>query len=148
MMSARRGAERAGRVCDATMWRIVRCVIVDDNADFIDAASQLLERDGVSVVAASSGGDQARDSVARLQPDVVLIDVNLGGENGFDLANQLADDGFPRERVVFISARAAADFIALVSSSGAAGFLTKHALSGTAIADIVRAADAGTDSVE
>jgi CheY-like chemotaxis protein len=41
----------------------VRCLIVDDSADFVDAARGLLERQGIAVVGAASGGGAAAQQV-------------------------------------------------------------------------------------
>jgi FixJ family two-component response regulator len=68
--------------------------------------------------------------VAELRPHVTLVDVNLGGECGFDLAEQL----HRRQRVVIlISGYAEDDFSVLISESPAVGFLTKSELSSSAI---------------
>src|SRR4051794_41015109 len=63
----------------------VRCLIVDDNSGFLRSARLLLEREGLSVVAFASTGDDAMQQVDALAPDVVLVDIDLGGESGFDL---------------------------------------------------------------
>ena len=68
----------------------VRCLIVDDNHDFLRAARDLLEREGISVVGVASTAAQAYRSCTELKPDVALVDIDLGGENGFDIARQLA----------------------------------------------------------
>ena len=88
----------------------VRCLIVDDNHDFLRAASDLLEREGISVVGVASTGAQAYRTCRELKPDVVLVDIDLGEETGFEVARQLAGQaGAGLPRVILISAYSADD---------------------------------------
>jgi two-component system, NarL family, nitrate/nitrite response regulator NarL len=105
----------------------LRCLIVDDNPRFLEAARALLERDGLHVVVASSSAE-AFEHVQRFQLDVVLVDIDLGGESGFELTK-----GLPGVRVILISTHAEADFEELIAASPAAGFIPKEALSAGAI---------------
>ena len=68
----------------------MRLLIVDDNAHFLEAARDLLEREGMTVVAVASTSAEALRRADELQPDVTLVDVDLGDDSGFDLARQLA----------------------------------------------------------
>ena len=105
----------------------MRCLIVDDNPRFLGAAKALLERDGLQVVVASSSAE-AFDHVQERQPDVVLVDIDLGEESGFELTRRLID-----VRVILISTHSEADFEELIAQSPAAGFIPKEALSADAI---------------
>ena len=67
----------------------LRCVIVDDNPAFIEVATRLLERGGISIIGAASTIAEAVQRVEELRPDVTLVDVDLGGESGFHLAVKL-----------------------------------------------------------
>ena len=106
----------------------LRCLLVDDNAAFLDAAAALLQREGVTVVGVASTSAQAIRQVRALHPDVVLIDIGLGDENGFDLARLLAED-YPGTELIMISARDKTDHTELIAESPAAGFLAKPELS-------------------
>jgi DNA-binding NarL/FixJ family response regulator len=66
----------------------MRCVIVDDSAEFAGAARRLLATDGLTVVGMASTSAEALRSADKLRPDVTLVDINLGAENGFALANR------------------------------------------------------------
>ncbi len=116
----------------------VRCLIVDDNHEFQLAARELLEREGISVVAVVSNGDQACRSCRELTPDVALVDIDLGQDNGFDVARQLTDQ-MPAQppRIILISSYSGEDFADLVADSPAVSFLPKAALSGAAILGIL-----------
>jgi CheY-like chemotaxis protein len=109
------------------------CVIVDDNGPFRQSARILLEREGVSVAATAATAAEALDRVRAHEPDVVLVDVALGEENGIDLARKLTADGRP---VILISANA--DNAALAPSSHAVGFLTKTELSAGHVRELLR----------
>jgi len=114
----------------------MRCLIVDDSAVFMDAARGLLECEGITVVGVASTSADALRSFEELRPDVTLVDINLGGESGFDLAEQLHRAGGPSP-VILISTHAAQDFADMIESSPAVGFLSKSALTCCAIHDLV-----------
>ena len=64
----------------------MRCLIVDDIAGSVDAARGLLERQGITVVGVASNTTEALRCFEELRPDVTLVDIDLGGESGFELA--------------------------------------------------------------
>jgi DNA-binding NarL/FixJ family response regulator len=117
----------------------MRCLIVDDSAVFADAARGLLERQGITVVGVASTGAEALRCFEELRPDVTLVDLDLGGESGFELAEQLHQAGSPAPSpVILISTHAAQDFAEMIETSPAVGFVSKSALTGTAIRELVR----------
>lgn len=69
--------------------RSLRCVIVDDNADYLAAATALLQQGGIEVIGTAQSVSDGMQTVESLQPDVALVDVHLGEESGFDLVDQL-----------------------------------------------------------
>lgn len=117
----------------------MRCLIVDDSAAFRDAASAMLERAGIAVVGVASTIAEALVSFRDLQPDVTLVDVDLGVESGFDLAEQLHRTGPPSPPVILISTHSEQDFVDMIAASPALGFLPKFALSPDAIRELVSA---------
>jgi CheY-like chemotaxis protein len=119
--------------CDAEPVAL-SCLIVDDNAEFLEAARELLRRQGIDVVGVASTVAEALERAAELQPDVTLVDVYLGGESGFDLARML-DEAAPgaRPAVILISTYAEGDLADVISSSPVVGFLSKSDLSGSAV---------------
>jgi DNA-binding NarL/FixJ family response regulator len=118
-----------------------RCLIVDDNERFLDVARSSLEREGLEVVATATTTAAALAQVAAHRPDVVLVDIALGRESGFELTRLLVG-AFPelRRRVVLISTRGEEDFEDLVAASPAAGFLAKSLLSAAGIRHLVNGA--------
>ncbi|MDQ4067903.1 MAG: response regulator [Actinomycetota bacterium] len=112
----------------------LRLLIVDDNAQFLNAARDLLEREGMTVVAVASTSAEALARVEELRPDVALVDIDLGEESGFDVADRLAGgSGGAGPPVVLISTYAEEDLGDLIDASPAVGFVSKADLSGTAI---------------
>jgi DNA-binding NarL/FixJ family response regulator len=114
----------------------LRALIVDDHVAFIDAASRLLSEDGIEIVGAASTSVEAVELAERLQPDVVLIDIQLGPESGFDLARRLAGTTDAASMIV-VSTHAEADFADLVAVSPVLGFLSKSDFSGGVIRDLL-----------
>jgi DNA-binding NarL/FixJ family response regulator len=110
----------------------LRCVIVDDDPGFVGVARVLLERDGVCVAGMAGSCAEAVARVAAVRPDVVLIDIGLGEESGFEVARRLAGRG-EGAALVMISTHAGADYADLVAASPATGFVAKAELSADAI---------------
>jgi two-component system nitrate/nitrite response regulator NarL len=115
----------------------LRCLIVDDNASFLQAAGSLLEREGVTVVGLASSGAGAVRRTRELRPEVVLVDIVLGPESGFDVARELAGRDGDGPTVILISTHAEADFADLIEQSPATGFVPKSDLSAEAIRRVV-----------
>ena len=82
-------------------------------------ARRLLEGDGWQVVGEAVDGASAIDSVARLAPDVVLLDVGLPDLDGFGVAERLAAAGGDGPAVVLVSSREQAAYGRRVSASPA-----------------------------
>jgi two-component system nitrate/nitrite response regulator NarL len=116
----------------------VRCLLVDDSTHFLEAASKLLERQGLAVVGVASTSSEASARVRELEPDVTIVDINLNGESGFDLAWELAasSDG-ASTGTVLTSTRSELDFAELVAVTPALGFISKDKLSAEAIRDFL-----------
>ena len=107
-------------------------LIVDDHAEFRSSARALLDAEGFEVVGEAPDGPGAIEAVARLRPDVVLLDIQLPGPDGLIIAEQLADAPRP-PAVVLISSRDARAYGPRLQETSAKGFIQKGALSGEAI---------------
>ncbi|WP_199256694.1 response regulator [Mycolicibacterium mengxianglii] len=116
----------------------MRCLIVDDSAAFRTAASNMLRRAGIDVVAMVSTSAEALTCTHDLHPDVILVDIDLGPESGFDVAEALHRAGPPAPSVILISTHSEQDFADLIADSPALGFLPKFALSPESIRRLVR----------
>lgn len=106
-------------------------MIVDDNAEFLQAATDRLEQQGLTVVGVASNIADALEKANELKPDVSLVDIDLGDESGLDLAYRMS----PASKVVLISAYSEMDYADLIAASPAVGFLSKSELSGRAVQD-------------
>ncbi len=115
----------------------MRCLIVDDSATFRDAASIMLERAGITVVGTACNRAEALDCNRELHPDVILVDIDLGAESGFDVVEALHRSGPPEPSVILISTHSEQDFADLITDSPALGFLPKFALSPDSIRRLV-----------
>jgi two-component system nitrate/nitrite response regulator NarL len=114
----------------------LRVLIVDDSPSFLAAARVLLERQGLGAAGVATTTAEALRQAAVLRPDVVLVDISLGRESGFELAQRLvAADDHPS--VILISTHAESDFADLIAESPANGFLSKLDLSADGIRRIL-----------
>jgi DNA-binding NarL/FixJ family response regulator len=110
-------------------------LLVDDHASFRAVArAALAER--FTVVGEAVDATSCIELVRRLQPDVVLLDVQLPDGDGFAVAAVLAAEDHP-PKVVLISSRDRRDFEPLLRQSPVRGFLEKERLSATALAELL-----------
>jgi DNA-binding NarL/FixJ family response regulator len=116
----------------------VKCVIVDDNSLFLESAAQLLGREGLDVVGVASNSAEAIRLVGELRPDVTLVDIDLGDEDGFELAQRL--HAISDSKVILVSTHAEEDLGHLIKGSPALGFIAKARLSAEAIRDTLERA--------
>jgi DNA-binding NarL/FixJ family response regulator len=111
-------------------------LIVDDHPSFRATARMLLELEGYEVVGEAPDGLSAVEEARRLQPDLVLLDVNLPDIDGFEVASRLTANG-DSPTIVLCSSRDGSDFGPLVERSGARGFISKADLSGASLAALL-----------
>jgi DNA-binding NarL/FixJ family response regulator len=114
---------------------MISVLIVDDHPPFRLSARQLLEAEGFAVVGEAADGHGAIAAAQQLQPDLVLLDVQLPDVDGFEVATRLAALGV-RSEVVLTSNRAAADYGPLLAQAPVRGFIHKAELSGAALAGL------------
>ena len=111
-------------------------VIIDDSHDFLSSASGLLTEEGFLVVGCVADATTAIEEVRRLQPSVVLLDIQLPVVNGFELAEVFARME-PRPIVVLTSSRDAVSYGEALRAAPVRGFIAKGELSGDALAAMV-----------
>ena len=112
-------------------------LIVDDHADFRSLARLLLEAEDFPVVGEAADGTTALRLAHELQPDLVLLDVQLPDLSGFEVADRLAAADCP-PLVILTSTRDGSDYPGRLSRSPALGFIAKGDLSGATIAALLQ----------
>ena len=110
-------------------------LIVDDHPSFRASARRMLEASGYAVVGEAADGAAAIAAARELDPDLVLLDVQLPDIDGFEVAERLALGSAPD--VVLTSSRDSADFGTAIAESPARGFIAKAELSGATLAELV-----------
>jgi two-component system chemotaxis response regulator CheY len=101
-----------------------RVIIVDDSSTFRSLLNGILTSDGFEVVAQLSGGKLLLQSIAKMAPDVVCLDINLPDCNGIDLLKSLSSE-HPNVAVVMITGDTNPDLQNVAAECGAAGFIHK-----------------------
>jgi DNA-binding NarL/FixJ family response regulator len=119
----------------------LRCLIVDDNAGFRNEMRGLLIEQGVDVTPGAASSTEALRQIAEERPGVVLIDIDLRGESGFDLARRVRDDaGSAAPHVILISSHDGREYADVIDASPVLGFIAKTDLSASAIRRMLGAA--------
>lgn len=111
-------------------------LIVDDHPSFRASARRMLEASGYSVVGEAADGEAAIAVAADLDPDLILLDVQLPGIDGFEVAARLHRGG-ATPAIVLTSSRDRSDFGDALAESPARGFVAKGELSGAALAELI-----------
>jgi DNA-binding NarL/FixJ family response regulator len=116
---------------------MLRILIVDDDRRFRTVARALLENEGFEVVGEAEDGETAVAAAGELEPEVVLLDVQLPDVDGLEVAKRLAEGG-RGPAVVLTSTRDECDFGTELQRSGARGFVPKDELSADRILQLCR----------
>ena len=111
-------------------------LIVDDHDGFRASARALLEADGFQVLGEAVDGESAVEAARRLRPEVVLLDIQLPGLDGFAVAERLAAGAEPPV-VVLISSRGEHTYRRRLAGSPARGFISKDEFSGECLASLL-----------
>ncbi|HEX9742554.1 MAG TPA: response regulator transcription factor [Nitrospiraceae bacterium] len=107
----------------------IRTLMVDDHAMFLDELAHLLEETrGTNVVGRAASGEDALEQVARLRPDLVLMDITMPGIGGLEATRRLkAEPDAPR--VIVLSLNEDPMYRRAALEMGANGFVPKSKLS-------------------
>jgi len=119
---------------------VVRIILVDDHTLFRKGLAELLEREGVINVAAITGNPEEVPGLLRQhQPDVLLLDLNLGGSDGINIMQELRTEGFTLP-VLMLTVSEAEEDLARALRTGANGYLLKSMEPDEVVDAILRAA--------
>jgi DNA-binding NarL/FixJ family response regulator len=106
----------------------VRVLVVDDQEPFRRAiAAVVAETDGFVVVASTESGEESLAAVARLRPDLVLMDVNLPGMNGLDATRKILEGSSARTVILLLSTYEEDEYAPRAAECGAAAYIPKSA---------------------
>ena len=111
-------------------------LIVDDHEGFRAGARALLEDEGFEVLGEAGDGESALEEARRLRPQVVLLDVQLPGMDGFAVAESLAAEP-SAPAVVLVSSRGRGAYRSRLESTAARGFITKAEFSGECLSSLL-----------
>ena len=111
-------------------------LIVDDHAGFRAGARALLEDEGFEILGEAGDGESALEQARRLRPQVVLLDIQMPGMDGFAVAESLAAEP-SAPAVVLVSCRGRGAYRSRLESTPARGFITKAEFSGECLSSLL-----------
>ncbi len=103
-------------------------LLADDNSAVLGHLSTMLEREtNYQVVAVISDGALVVREYLRLRPDVILLDISLGGLSGIDIARQLRDSRC-NAKIVFVTVHEDQDYVNAAMGAGGSAYVVKSRL--------------------
>ncbi|MCF6136445.1 response regulator [Pseudalkalibacillus berkeleyi] len=106
---------------------MINVMLVDDHAVLRDGLSNIFEmEDDINVVGEAVSGNEALESIAEINPDVVLLDINLPDKNGVELTSILKKD-YPDVKVLILTMHSHDEYFMAAIREGADGYLLKDA---------------------
>jgi DNA-binding NarL/FixJ family response regulator len=116
-------SEKAGKSVGKSAREVKKLLCVDDSTDMLNSLVEFLESEFL-IVGAISSGSLVVAAAATLNPDIILLDVDLGDTNGFLVAEQLKSSGCCA-KIVFLSVHDSIDFREAAEALGAAAYVSK-----------------------
>jgi DNA-binding NarL/FixJ family response regulator len=122
----------------------VRVLIVDDQEPFRQAARAVVElTDGFEVAGEAETGEVAVDLARELEPDLVLMDVNLPGIDGLEATKRILSDSDGRVVVLMVSTYEADEYAPRAAEAGAAAYIPKSEFEPDRLSEAWAAAERG-----
>ena len=114
----------------------VRVLIADDHRLFAEALRAILSADQrIEVVGLASSGEEAVQQAGELEPDVVLMDINMPGVDGVEATRRIRED-LPASQVLMVTGSDSSEDVDAARSAGAAGYVTKDKIAAELIGAI------------
>jgi DNA-binding NarL/FixJ family response regulator len=121
---------RAGNAASqpaATPVLATRVVLCDDHEIIRDAIkSRMAGSDGMEIVGEAADGREVLDIVRELNPDVLIVDVEMPKRDGIEVTKEILK-ARPNTKVIVFTAHAQPDLVALALRAGASGYVLKSA---------------------
>jgi len=125
-----------------TQRRPIAVLCIDDNVMLGKALGRCIDAEpALEWLGAISDGGEAFESVARLRPDIVLMDIDMPGFDTFGLVERIAG-AVPTTRVIMLSGHVDRDYLTRALDCGAWGYLSK-AEETSALIDAIQRAHGG-----
>jgi DNA-binding NarL/FixJ family response regulator len=111
----------------------ISVLVVDDQLPFRDAARAVVDRlEGFHVIAEAASGEEAIEIVDAVHPQLVLMDINMGGIDGIEATSRITT-AHPSTMVVLLSTYELSDLPPSARTSGAAAYINKDDFGGRAL---------------
>jgi DNA-binding NarL/FixJ family response regulator len=104
----------------------VRVLLADDHKDFVAVAARLLQPE-FEVVKTVGDGQELLEEAARLEPDVLVVDISMPVLNGIEATRQLRAAG-SRAKIVFLTVHQDPEYVHAALAAGAQGYVAKSRL--------------------
>lgn len=104
---------------------MVRCVVADDHPAIVEAVGRFLDTAGIEVVGTAADGGEAFALVRELTPDVAVLDVQMPGIDGIEVAKRLSTAGSPTGVILYTGYPERALVVKAIDA-GARGFVLKE----------------------
>ena len=106
---------------------MIRILLADDHPLTRSGLAAWIEKEeGMELVALAEDGEGAWQALKELRPDLALLDIEMPGGNGIDLAARIAKDGL-KTKVLMLTAYSAQQYVMASVRAGAKGFILKSA---------------------
>ena len=102
----------------------MKVLLVDDSALFLEGLRSMLEASDIDVLGVASSAEEAVEQARKLQPEVVLMDVQMPGENGIG-ATRAIKTLFPQIMIVMMTVSDSDEHLYDAIAAGACGYLVK-----------------------
>jgi DNA-binding NarL/FixJ family response regulator len=101
-----------------------RVLLADDHTMFMEGLKGLLQ-DDFELLETVENGAALVESAARLEPDIIILDISMPVLNGFDAARELRKRG-TSAKIIFLTMHADTGLVAEAVRCGASGYVVKH----------------------
>ena len=123
--------------------KMTRICLIDDHRLFREGVRRILEmEDNFEVVAEADDGGDAENIVVEINPDVLLMDINMPGLNGVEATRRLISQ-HPDVKVIILSIHDDESYVTHALKSGASGYLLKEMDADALIEAVKVVADGG-----